>query len=60
MNTDKESAMLVAAHGWDIAGAQRAGLQTCFMERSGKFIYPLAEKPTFSIQKLTDLSHLLS
>jgi len=59
MNTEKENAMLVAAHGWDITGAQRAGLQTCFVERTGKFIYPLAEKPTYSIQKLADLSHLL-
>ncbi len=59
MNTEKKNAMLVAAHGWDITGAQRAGLQTCFVQRPGKFIYPLAQKPTFSIQKLTDLSHLL-
>jgi 2-haloacid dehalogenase len=59
MNTEKENAMLVAAHSWDVTGAQRAGLQTCFIERPGKFIYPLAEKPTYSIQKLTDLSHLL-
>jgi len=59
MNTDKENAMLVAAHGWDITGAQRAGLQTCFVERPGKFLYPLAEKPTLSIKRLTDLPHLL-
>lgn len=59
MNTEKENAMLVAAHGWDITGAQRAGLQTCFIERPEKFIYPLAEKPTYSIRKLTDLSQLL-
>lgn len=59
MNTEKENGMLVAVHGWDITGAQRAGLQTCFIGRPGKYIYPLAEKPTYSIQKLTDLSHLL-
>ncbi|WP_031428673.1 haloacid dehalogenase type II [Flavimarina sp. Hel_I_48] len=60
MNTEKENAMLVAAHGWDITGAQRAGLQTCFLERPGKFLYPLAEKPTYSIKKLTELPDLLT
>ncbi|MGB3775845.1 MAG: haloacid dehalogenase type II [Leeuwenhoekiella sp.] len=59
MNTDKMDAMLIAAHGWDILGAQRAGLQTCFLERQGKFIYPLAEKPTISVKKLTELGNKL-
>ncbi len=36
--------MLIAAHGWDIAGAQRAGLMTGFVARPGKFPYPLAEE----------------
>ncbi|MET7029169.1 haloacid dehalogenase type II [Sediminicola luteus] len=36
--------MLIAAHGWDIAGAQRAGLMTGFVSRPGKFPYPLAEE----------------
>ncbi|HEA30978.1 MAG TPA: haloacid dehalogenase type II [Leeuwenhoekiella sp.] len=60
MNTEKENAMLVAAHSWDVTGAQRAGLQTCFVERPGKFSYPLAEKSTYSVKKLTDLSDLLA
>ncbi|MFT5943261.1 MAG: 2-haloacid dehalogenase, partial [Sediminicola sp.] len=36
--------MMVAAHGWDILGAQRAGLMTGFVSRPGKFPYPLAEE----------------
>jgi len=42
----EEKVMMIAAHGWDIAGAQRARLQTAFISRSGKFEYPLADKPT--------------
>lgn len=38
-------AMLIAAHGWDIAGALRAGLQTGFIGREGQVLYPLAPKP---------------
>lgn len=41
-----KNAMMIAAHGWDITGAQQAGLQTTFISRSGKFKYPLASKPT--------------
>jgi 2-haloacid dehalogenase len=44
VNADR--AMMIAAHGWDIAGAQQSGLQTAFIGRAGKFKYPLAEKPT--------------
>ncbi|TYK67448.1 haloacid dehalogenase type II [Colwellia echini] len=45
MNIKPEEAMLVAAHAWDIAGAERAGWQTAFIMRPGKAPYPLAEKP---------------
>jgi len=33
--------MLLAAHGWDVAGATLAGMRAAFMERSGKTLYPL-------------------
>ena len=33
---------LIAAHGWDIAGAKAAGLQTAFVERPGQAQNPLA------------------
>ena len=41
-------AMLLAAHGWDTAGAQQAGLQTAFIARPGQQTYPLASAPTLS------------
>jgi 2-haloacid dehalogenase len=34
-------AMLIAAHGWDVAGARLAGMRAAFIERPGKTLYPL-------------------
>jgi 2-haloacid dehalogenase len=33
--------MLLAAHGWDVAGATLAGMRAAFMERPRKTLYPL-------------------
>lgn len=46
VNTDE--ILMVAAHGWDITGASHAGLHTCFIERKGQGLYPLAPKPSIS------------
>lgn len=50
-----ENTMMVAAHGWDITGAMRAGLKTAFIQRPGKFIFPLAEKPTLETPNINTL-----
>lgn len=39
--------LMVAAHGWDIAGAAQAGLGTGFITREGQSIYSLATPPNF-------------
>ncbi|MBB6461804.1 haloacid dehalogenase type II [Flammeovirga kamogawensis] len=54
-----EEALMVAAHGWDIAGAQEAGLKTAFIARPGKVLYPLVEKPTYEVNDLIQLATLL-
>ena len=36
---------LVAAHGWDVAGALRAGCAAAFVARPGQFLDPLAPRP---------------
>ena len=36
---------LVAAHGWDVVGAMRAGCAAAFVARPGAVLYPLAERP---------------
>jgi 2-haloacid dehalogenase len=33
--------MLIATHGWDVAGATIAGMRAAFLERPGKTLYPL-------------------
>lgn len=47
-----EEALMVAAHGWDIAGAKAAGLQTAFVARPGQALYPLAPKPDYIVNDL--------
>lgn len=37
-----EETWMVAAHGWDIAGAQRAGLRGAFLARPGQYPDPLS------------------
>lgn len=57
LSANASDVMLVAAHGWDIAGALQAGLQTAFIERKGQSLYPLAAKPDFTAKDLTELAN---
>ena len=50
-------AMLVAAHGWDIAGALQAGMQAAFVEREGQSLYPLSAKPQFIGKDIEDVAN---
>ncbi len=36
-----EGCMMIAAHGWDVAGARLAGMRAAFVQRPGKMLYPL-------------------
>jgi len=40
-----EDCMLVAAHGWDVAGAMWAGMRAAFVARPGQQMFPLAPTP---------------
>ncbi|SHJ80776.1 haloacid dehalogenase type II [Pseudozobellia thermophila] len=44
MNVDPEDCMMIAAHGWDVAGAQWAGWRAAFIERPGQQLFPLAPR----------------
>ena len=59
MDIKPKEAMLIAAHGWDIAGAVRAGLQAAFIARKEQALYPLAEKPRFVCADLLTLAQEL-
>ena len=41
VGTPIENCMLVAAHGWDVAGATISGMRAAFLQRPGKALYPL-------------------
>ena len=45
MEVDVSECMLIAAHGWDIAGALWAGMRGAFLSRPGHQLYPLAPEP---------------
>jgi len=60
LNVKPEEALMVAAHGWDVAGAKAAGLQTAFVARPGKALYPLAIQPDYVVKDLYELYALLA
>lgn len=51
--------LMVAAHGWDIAGALHAGMQAAFIERKGQSLYPLAPKPKYIGKDLTEIARAI-
>lgn len=59
MKVPLERCMLVAAHGWDIAGAMRAGMRGAFLARTGQSLYPLAPDPEISVADLGKLASSL-
>jgi 2-haloacid dehalogenase len=56
LGLEANNILLVSAHGWDIAGASNAGMQTAYLEQSSQMLYPLAPTPTYTIRNLTDLA----
>lgn len=54
-NVTPREAMMVAAHGWDVSGAKAAGMQTMFVERPGKMMYPLGLPADYSVKALGNL-----
>ena len=49
-------AMMVAAHGWDIAGIKVAGMTGVFVTRPGKALYPLAIPEDKKVATITELA----
>lgn len=53
--------MLIAAHGWDVAGALWAGWRAAFLSRPGAQQYPLAPQPEIAELDLDDaVKHLVA
>ncbi len=60
LNLPPDQTMLIAAHGWDIAGAAHAGMKTAFIQRNGQSLYPLAFPPDLTGKTLPELAHQLN
>lgn len=60
MGASPADCMLVAAHGWDVAGAAWAGLRTAFIAREGQQKFPLAPAPELDVPDLSALADRLS
>jgi 2-haloacid dehalogenase len=50
---------LVAAHGWDIAGALAAGCRAAFVARPGALLYPHGPQPDVVAADLTGIAAIL-
>lgn len=48
--------MMIAAHGWDVGGAKRAGMKTAFVSRQGQALYPLAPVPDLIVSDIGELA----
>ena len=59
MDVQLADILLVSSHGWDIAGAANAGMQTAYMKHDGQTLYPLAPTPNITCSTLEDLTHQL-
>ena len=55
VGVEPKDAMMVAAHGWDVSGAKAIGMQTTFVNRPGKMMYPLGLAPDLNVESLTGL-----
>jgi 2-haloacid dehalogenase len=51
--------MMVAAHGWDVYGALRAGLRAAFIARPGKGVIPVGPQPEIATADLGEFAEKL-
>lgn len=59
LGIEPADAVMVAAHDWDIAGAQAAGLRTAFLARPGHRPLPSTPAPTWSAPDLDALAAMV-
>ncbi|MGL4780852.1 MAG: haloacid dehalogenase type II [Bacteroidales bacterium] len=59
MGVEPEECLLIAAHGWDIAGALESGMRAAFIARKNSAIYPLAQAPEIAEDTLIDVAEQL-
>jgi 2-haloacid dehalogenase len=60
IGVDVSECLLVAAHGWDVAGASWAGMSTAFIARPGHHAFPLGPPIDIVVPSLAELPGALS
>ena len=55
VGADVSECLLVAAHGWDVAGAAWAGMRTAFVARPGQQVFPLGPAIDITVPSLAEL-----
>jgi 2-haloacid dehalogenase len=56
VGADESECLLVAAHGFDVAGAGWAGMRTAFVARPGQQMFPLGPAIDIVIPSFTELA----
>ena len=59
MNVKPDDCMLIAAHGWDVAGALWAGWRAAFVGRPGQQTFPLAPQTEINESDLNKIADIL-
>lgn len=59
MGVKNEDCMLIAAHGWDVAGALWAGWRASFIRRPGQQLFPLAPPTEINEADLQKVANIL-
>lgn len=54
-----EEMIMIAGHGWDLAGAANAGLATGFIAREGQSLYTLSSKPNYEAKDIYEMALVL-
>ncbi|MEX2495492.1 MAG: haloacid dehalogenase type II [Woeseia sp.] len=57
---DVSECLLVAAHGWDVAGATWAGMRSAFVDRPGQQQFPLGPTPQLAVATLKEFADKLA
>ncbi len=59
LKVSADEILMVSAHGWDLAGAANAGMQTAYMKQNKQMLYPLAPEPIFVCESITQLASMI-
>lgn len=59
LRAEPRDVVLVAAHGWDVAGAARSGLRTGFVSRGERALSPMTGVPDFRAPDLLGMARAI-